>query len=109
MYIDRPWRGRGVGKLLLQRLIAVSEAEAFWTLQAQIIAGNRASLALHARMGFRQVGIRERLGQVGGVWHDVVLLERRSKLTGGPGLPTRACDRADAAPPAGNATSCKET
>ena len=86
--------GQGVGTALLERLVAISEAEAYWTVQAQIIALNRASCALHAKCGFREVGIRERLGQVGGVWHDVVLLERRSRLTGGLGLPTRACDRA---------------
>lgn len=85
-------RGHGVGTLLLQRLIAVAEAEGFWTLQAQIIAANRASRTLHVKCGFREVGVRERLGQIRGVWHDVVLLERRSAVNGGPGLPGRVCD-----------------
>lgn len=88
----------GIGAALLQRLIVVSEAEAFWTLQAQIIAGNRTSRALHARCGFREVGVRERIGQLGGIWHDVVLLERRSQHTGGPGLPTRTCSATGPAP-----------
>ena len=79
---------------MLNGLIAVSEAEAFWTLQAQIMAENRASRALHRRCGFREIGSRERLGQIGGVWHDVILLERRSARTGGPGLPTRTCESA---------------
>ena len=83
--------GQGVGSALLERLIAASEAEAYWTLQAQIVAANRASRALHVKCGFREVGVRERLGHIGGVWHDVVLLERRSRTTGGPGLPTRSC------------------
>lgn len=73
-------------------LIGASEAERYWTLQAQIMAENTASRALHAKCGFREVGIRERLGHLNGVWHDVVLLERRSPKTGGPGLPTRGCD-----------------
>lgn len=92
--MKRDAHGQGIGTALLERLVAISEAEAYWTVQAQIISLNRASRALHARCGFREVGVRERLGQVGGVWHDVVLLERRSLLTGGPGLPTRTCDRA---------------
>ncbi len=71
-----------------------SEAEGYWTLQAQIISGNLASRSLHRKCGFREVGTRERFGQLGGVWHDVVLLERRSQRTGGAGLPTRACDSA---------------
>lgn len=52
---------------------------------------NLASRALHRRCGFREVGTRERLGQTSGVWRDVVLYERRSAVTGGPGLPTRTC------------------
>jgi phosphinothricin acetyltransferase len=84
-------RRTGVGKALLEGLIAASEAEAYWTLQAQIIAGNQASRALHRHCGFREVGTRERFGHLGDIWHDVVLLERRSALTGGPGLPTRKC------------------
>ena len=85
-------RRQGVATALLRALIAVSEAEAYWTLQAQIIAGNEASRALHLRMGFREIGYRERLGHVGPIWHDVVMYERRSRIAGGPGLPTRTCE-----------------
>lgn len=61
-------------------------------LQAQILAANTPSIALHRKAGFREVGYRERLGHVNGVWHDVVLMERRSTDAGGPGLPTYSCD-----------------
>lgn len=84
-------RGHGIGKGLVQRLIAASETEGYWTLQAQIFAENAASRALHVHCGFREVGVRERIGQTNGVWRDVVLYELRSKVTGGPGLPTREC------------------
>lgn len=76
---------------MLEELIQVSEAESYWTLQAQMISENVASRSLHLSCGFREVGYRERYGQVNGIWHDVVLLERRSVKTGGPGLPTRSC------------------
>lgn len=76
---------------LVAGLAQASEAEGYWTLQAQVLAANGASLALLRKSGFREVGVRERLGRVGEVWHDVVLLERRSARTGGPGLPTYEC------------------
>ena len=76
---------------LLHRLIVVSEADGYWTLQAQMMAENTASLALHRKAGFREVGIRERYGHLNGVWHDVVLLERRSSASGAEGLPTKTC------------------
>ncbi len=61
-------------------------------MEAEIIADNLPSIALHKKCGFREVGIREKLGHRKSVWHDVVLLERRSKIVGGPGLPGRECD-----------------
>ena len=47
---------------------------------------------MHLSCGFREVGVRERLGHLGDLWHDVVIYERRSRLTGGPGLPTKTCE-----------------
>lgn len=76
---------------LLAALEEAAEAEKFWTLDAQIFAENRASLALHKKAGFREIGYKEKVGQRKGVWHDVVLLEKRSQRTGGPNLPTREC------------------
>jgi phosphinothricin acetyltransferase len=83
VYVASAQRGRGVGRRLLERLIAASEAEGVWTLQAGVLADNRASLALHERAGFRRIGVQERLGRDGrGRWRDVVLLERRSRVVG---------------------------
>ena len=72
--------GRGIGRLLLAALIDSTEAAGIWTIQSGIFPENTASLALHARAGFRVVGTRERIGRHHGVWRDVVLLERRSTL-----------------------------
>jgi phosphinothricin acetyltransferase len=82
IYVAGRYRGRGVGGRLMARLIAESEAEGIWTLQAGIFPENRASIALHERAGFRIVGQRERLGQMNGQWRDVVLMERRSAVAG---------------------------
>lgn len=77
VYVASEARGRGVGRALLQALVEASEDAGLWTLQAGIFPENEASLCLHESCGFRRVGTRERLGQLRGVWRDVVLLERR--------------------------------
>jgi L-amino acid N-acyltransferase YncA len=82
VYVATEARGQGVGKALLRALTEESERRGFWTLQAGIFPENEASIALHRACGFRIVGHRERLGQMHGVWRDVVLMERRSKVVG---------------------------
>lgn len=82
VYVADTARGAGVGRVLLDELVARSEEAGYWTLTAGVFPENEASLRLHRACGFREVGIRERLGQLHGVWRDAVLLERRSTLVG---------------------------
>lgn len=83
VYVDAAVRGRGVGRALLQMLIPASEAVGVWTLIAGIQAENTPSLRLHEAVGFRRIGIQEGIGRDReGVWRDVVLMERRSRLIG---------------------------
>ena len=82
IYVSESTRGCGIGTRLMARLIASSEAEGIWTLQAGIFPENTASIELHTRAGFRVVGTRSRLGCMNGRWRDVVLLERRSLSVG---------------------------
>ncbi len=79
IYIDPAHRGKGLGLKLMAALIAESEANGIWTLQAGIFPENEASIQLHLRSGFRQIGIREKIGKMGDRWRDTVLLERRSQ------------------------------
>jgi len=81
VYVGASARGIGVGKRLLQALIEESERNEIWTLQVGIFPENLASLALHKSCGFREVGVRRRIGKLGDVWRDVLLLERRSSIT----------------------------
>jgi len=83
VYVAERARGRGIGTLLLEALIPASEDAGIWTLLAGIQVENAPSLALHERVGFRRIGVQERVGQdPSGRWRDVVLLERRSRRVG---------------------------
>ncbi|MGH3655606.1 MAG: GNAT family N-acetyltransferase, partial [Micromonosporaceae bacterium] len=77
-YVHPRSRGRQVGLKLLEALIDSTERAGVWTIQTGIFPENSASLALHQRVGFRVVGLKERLGRHHGRWRDVVHLERRS-------------------------------
>ena len=78
VYVGWAARGRGVGTELLEELVRRADDVGVWTIQAGIIAGNDASVALHERCGFRIVGARERIAKKRGQWRDVVLMERRA-------------------------------
>ncbi len=83
IYIKEAYKRKGVGMALMNALIPLSERSGFWTLQGLITAENAPSLALFAKCGFREVGFREKIGRTpDGIWHDVVLMERRSKTVG---------------------------
>jgi len=82
VYVDEGAQGRGVGRALMDEVIARAEAAGLWTLEAGIFPENKASLRLHLGCGFRLVGVRERLGESNGEFRDVLLLERRSEVVG---------------------------
>ncbi len=85
VYVADRVRARGIGRTLLEAVVAASEEAGIWTLQAGVLAENEASIRLHTAAGFRVVGLRERLAARDGVWRDVVLLERRSRTVGADG------------------------
>ncbi|MEV7087084.1 N-acetyltransferase family protein [Streptomyces sp. NPDC093085] len=80
LYVHPEARGRGVGRALLDALVASADAAGIWTVQSGIFPENTASLALHRKAGFRVIGTRERIGCHHGRWRDVVLIERRSPV-----------------------------
>lgn len=82
IYIASSAAGKGVGSRLLQQVIDSSEQNKIWTIQAMIFPENVASINLHRKFGFEEVGTRKRIGNLNGVWRDVVLLERRSTKVG---------------------------
>jgi L-amino acid N-acyltransferase YncA/2-polyprenyl-3-methyl-5-hydroxy-6-metoxy-1,4-benzoquinol methylase len=82
VYVADTARGRGIGRQLLSALIESTELGGIWTVQTGVFPENATSLALHRSAGFRVLGVRQRPGQLHGVWRDVVVLERRSTVAG---------------------------
>lgn len=82
VYIAESSRGAGLGRQLLEALIVDAEANGIWSLQAVMFPENAGSVALHRGCGFRDVGRRERIAALDGVWRDTILLERRSRRVG---------------------------
>ncbi len=80
IHVAEEYRSRGVGRSLLHRQVTAADAADLWTLQTSVFTENRAAVALHHAAGYRTVGIRERIARRDGVWHDTILLERRSPV-----------------------------
>jgi phosphinothricin acetyltransferase len=80
VYVEADARGRGIGKVLLERLIESTEAAGIWTIQSGIFPENEASLHAHEAVGFKVVGRRKRIGKLAGVWRDVIFIERRTEV-----------------------------
>ena len=83
IYVDTDYLGKGMGNTLMKAVITSSEAHGVWMVQSGIFPENIASIAMHEKFGFRQVGRREKIGKMAnGIWRDIVLLERRSLIVG---------------------------
>jgi len=76
VYVERAWRGRGVGRQALEGLLQEVERAGFWKLVSRVFVENAASRALLRSKGFREVGVYEKHAQLDGVWRDVVIVER---------------------------------
>jgi len=93
LYITASCRGEGIGKALLNALIEASEGAGIWTLESTMFPENAASIRLHKTCGFREVGFRERIGELDGKWRNTILMERRSLLIKGGAQDSGGADR----------------
>ncbi|MGP0031805.1 MAG: N-acetyltransferase family protein [Acidimicrobiales bacterium] len=76
LYVDRAHRGRGVGRALLDELLALAEAHGFHSVIARIAGHNETSIGLHRAAGFELVGVEREVGRKHRQWLDVVELQR---------------------------------
>lgn len=82
IYVRTGFLGEGIGSKLMLGLIEGAERNGIWSLYSSIFPENKATLNLHLRHGFREVGIRERIAQRDGRWRNTLILERRSDKVG---------------------------
>jgi len=78
IYVAADFRGRGIGSALMEEIVISSEANGIWTLVSSVFPENESTLRLHKKFGFREIGRREKIAQLDGIWRDTILFERRS-------------------------------
>jgi L-amino acid N-acyltransferase YncA len=76
VYVSRHFRRRGAGRIALEALMQAAKEAGFWKLLSRIFPENLASRGLVRQLGFREVGVYEKHGQLDGEWRDVVIVER---------------------------------
>jgi L-amino acid N-acyltransferase YncA len=76
VYVERGWRGRGVGRRLLDRLVELAREIGYHKMMLSAFPTNRSGVALYESMGFTAIGICREMGQLDGRWVDTVLMER---------------------------------
>lgn len=80
IYFDKEYQGKGLGSILLKKIILDSEDHGFWTLQTNLFSENEMAIKSHQKNGFRMVGVRKKIGKLNGEWKDLVLMEKRSEI-----------------------------
>jgi phosphinothricin acetyltransferase len=77
VYVERGWRGRGVGRRLLEALIGCGRELEYHKLVLAAFPFNAAGISLYGRVGFTEVGVYREQGRLDGKWVDVVVMEKR--------------------------------
>ena len=76
IYVERGHRGKGAGRMAMEALIKAAENAGYWKLLSRVFVENAASRGLLKSLGFREVGIYQKHGQLDGIWRDVVIVEK---------------------------------
>lgn len=79
VYVDENYRGKGIGTKLIKKLISEAIDAGYWSIYSAIISINKASISVHKKCGFREIGYRERIAKDRfGNWQNTTLMEYRA-------------------------------
>lgn len=82
VYIDNDYQGRGIGTALVKKLVCEAQKQGYWSIFSAVISINTASIALHKKCGFREIGYRERIAKDRfGNWQNTILFELRDNFS----------------------------
>ena len=76
IYIERGWRGKGVGRRLLEHLVEQARALGYNKMMLSAFPFNASGVALYERMGFTRAGVFHEMGQLDGRWVDTLIMEK---------------------------------
>jgi phosphinothricin acetyltransferase len=76
VYVERGWRGKGVGRVLLEKLVELGRQHGFHKLVLSAFPFNAGGMALYEKLGFGTVGIYREQGQLDGKWVDTIIMEK---------------------------------
>ena len=76
IYVERAWRGRGVGRAMLEALIELARTHGFHKLVLSAFPFNAGGGALYEKLGFRTVGVYREQGLLDGKWVDTIIMEK---------------------------------
>ena len=76
VYVKRDWRGKGVGRQVLERLIELARAIGYHKMMLSAFPSNAAGVMLYERMGFTKVGVCREMGLLDGNWVDTLIMEQ---------------------------------
>jgi phosphinothricin acetyltransferase len=76
IYVERAARGRGVGRVMLTRLIELGHEHGYHKLVLSAFPTNASGMALYTGLGFRTVGVYKEQGRLDGRWVDTIIMEK---------------------------------
>jgi L-amino acid N-acyltransferase YncA len=76
VYVERAWRGKGVGHRLLERLIEIAREVGYHKMVLSTFPTNAGGVRLYERLGFSRVGVHHEQGMLDGQWVDTLIMEK---------------------------------